>query len=198
MSLWNATRSLTPALRRLAYRQARTVSPRHFSTSAHGPSKSSDTPWMIGSALIFIPTIGYLFSPSARSKPHHAHSATDHGQPRAPAENTPKAPSLPPAESTKNEETIADDEGTEVPVEQVKASVTQAVEQDSPKEAAQAEAEIAESIKNDDGAADQASEAETDHEQKPHTEPEENALRDEKGTKPRPTQARECPKAGYE
>jgi hypothetical protein len=45
--------------------------------------------------------IGYLFSPSARSKPHHVHSVTEHGEPRAPAENTPTAPPLPPAESNK-------------------------------------------------------------------------------------------------
>jgi hypothetical protein len=47
MTLCNAARSLTPALRRLAYRQARIVSPRQFSASAHGPSKSSDMPWIV-------------------------------------------------------------------------------------------------------------------------------------------------------
>lgn len=47
MTLRNATRSLTPALRRLAYRQARTVSPRQFSASAHSAPKSSDTTWMV-------------------------------------------------------------------------------------------------------------------------------------------------------
>ncbi|KAI0283935.1 hypothetical protein BGY98DRAFT_949637 [Russula aff. rugulosa BPL654] len=163
MTLRNATRSLTPSLRRLAYRQARTVSPRQFSANAHSAPKSSDTAWMIGSALIFIPTIGYLLSPSARSKPHHAHNATGHGQPHAPAENTSTAPQAP--EPIKNEETIADDEGTEVPAEQVKASIIQAVTQDSPAEAAQAEAEMTESTKNEDGAQGKASEAETDREQ---------------------------------
>jgi hypothetical protein len=47
MTLRNATRSLTPALRRLAYRQARTVSPRQFSASAHSAPKSSDTVWIV-------------------------------------------------------------------------------------------------------------------------------------------------------
>jgi hypothetical protein len=42
--------------------------------------------------------IGYLLSPSARSKPHHAHSTTGHGQPRAPAENTPTTPTAEPIE----------------------------------------------------------------------------------------------------
>ena len=186
MTLHNATRSLTPALRRLAYRQARTVSPRQFSASAHSAPKSSDTTWMVRlshpcSFFILSSTrarrsgprsslsrrsvlqhclritltthiqttlqIGYLLSPSARSKPHHAHSATGHGQPSAPVENTPTAPPAPPAEPIKvchfcplstrlgclndcwiqNEETIADAEGTEVSAEQVKASITQTV-----------------------------------------------------------------------
>jgi len=139
MTLRNATRSLTPALRRLAYWQARTVSPRKFSASAHSAPKSSDTAWMVRLrhpfSFIICPQlvlvdrvrarlypdgqssniaymlltvhiqtmlqIGYLLSPSARSKPHHAHSATGHGQPRAPAENTPRAPLAPPAEPIK-------------------------------------------------------------------------------------------------
>lgn len=190
MTLRNATRSFTPALRRLAYRQARTVSPRQFSADAHNASKSSDTTWIIGSALVFIPTIGYLLSPSARSKPHHAHSASGHGQPRAPAENTPP---VPPAEPTKNEETIADAEGTEVPAEQVKASIIQAATQDSPREAAQAEAETAESTKNEDSAQGKAGEAETDREQieKPHAEPEGTA-QDNKDPGPRPTDVGEA------
>lgn len=81
-----------------------------------------------------------------------------------------------------NEVTIADAEGTEVPPEQVKASVIQAVvrfrcssllntaiienfTQDSSREAAQAEADVAESTEN---------KAEADREQieKPHAEPE--------------------------
>lgn len=140
MALRNATRSLTPALRRLAYRQARTVSPRQFSAGAHSAPKSSDTVWMVRlrhtySFFILSSTrarrsgprsylsrrsvlqhcirvtltthiqttlqIGYLLSPSARSKPHHAHSATGHGEPRSPAQNTPTAPSAPPAEPIK-------------------------------------------------------------------------------------------------
>jgi len=136
---------------------------------------------MIASALVFIPTIGYLLSPSARSKPHHAHSTTGHGQPRAPAENTPTTPTAEPIEKT-----IADDEGTEVPAEQVKASIIQAVTQDSPKEATQAEAEMAESTENEDGAQGKASEAETDREQieKPHAE---GTAQDNRDPRPRPT-----------
>lgn len=47
MALRMGARSLMPALRRVAYRQARTVAPRQFSSSAHSASKSSDTPWMV-------------------------------------------------------------------------------------------------------------------------------------------------------
>ena len=141
MTLRNATRSLTPALHRLAYRQARTVSPRQFSASAHSAPKSSDTPWMVRpthpfSFFFFLSStrtrrsgprsslsrrsvvqlclrvtltmhiqttlqIAYLLSPSACSKPHHAHSATGHEQPHAPAENMPTAPAAPPAEPIK-------------------------------------------------------------------------------------------------
>ena len=82
-----------------------------------------------------------------------------------------------------SEATIVDDEGTEVPVEEVKDSLTQAVvrlsplssramvtevsqTQDAPKEAAQAEVDAAaESPTSDDGAPGQTSEAETEIEQ---------------------------------
>jgi len=182
-------RSLTPALRRVAHRQGRIAAPtrRQFSSTAHSASNSGDTTWMIGSALVFIPTIVYLLSPSARSKPHQAHSAAGHGEPHAPAENTPKAP--PPVEPTKNEGTIADADGTEVPVEEVKASITQAITQDAPKEAAQAEVETAESTKFNDGAPGQTSDAETDHEQKtrPHAESKKGTLQGDGDMEPRPT-----------
>jgi len=188
MSLRVAARSLKPAFPRAAYQHARTVAHRQFASNAHNAPKSNDTAWMIGSALVFIPTIGYLLSPSARSKPHQAHSATGHGEPHAPAENTPTgAPPPPPAEPTKNEETVVDAEGTEVSVEEVKASIVQAVTQDAPKEAAQAEVE---STKEDDSAPSQTSEAETDREQvdKPHDEPKKGTLQDDSDAESRPTE----------
>ena len=82
-----------------------------------------------------------------------------------------------------SEATIVDDEGTEVPVEELKDSLTRAVvrlsplsfcamvteapqTQDAPKEAAQAEADAAtESPTSDDGTPGQTSEAETEIEQ---------------------------------
>lgn len=53
MTLSGAARSLTPALRRLTYRQARTILPRQFSASAHSPPKSSDTPWIVRLRHVF-------------------------------------------------------------------------------------------------------------------------------------------------
>ncbi|KAH9065456.1 hypothetical protein EDB87DRAFT_1679925 [Lactarius vividus] len=160
-------RAFAPALRRVVHRRAEGVARRQFSSGAHGASDSSDTPWIIGSALVFVPTIIYLLSPSAQSSSHKAHSTTGHNDPHAHEKSAPKTP---PTKPTKSEATFADAEGTEVPVEEVKASLAQAVTQDAPKEAAQAEAEAAESPKSDDGAPGQTSEAETNHEQseKPH------------------------------
>lgn len=150
------------------HRRAEGVARRQFSSGPHGASNGSDTPWIIGSALVFVPTIIYLLSPSAQSNSHEAHSATGHDEPHAHEKSAPITP--PPPEPTKSEATIADAEGTEVPVEEVKASLALAITQDAPKEAAQAEAEAAESPKSDDGAPGQTSEAETNHEQseKPH------------------------------
>ncbi|KAH9080586.1 hypothetical protein EDB83DRAFT_2340249 [Lactarius deliciosus] len=161
-------RAFAPALRRVVHRRAEGVARRQFSSGTHGASNGSDTPWIIGSALVFVPTIIYLLSPSAQSNSHKAHSAAGHDEPHAHEKNAPKTP--PPPEPTESEATIADAEGTEVPVEEVKASLAQAVTQDAPKEAAQAEAEAAESPKSDDGTPGQTSEAETNHEQseKPH------------------------------
>lgn len=161
-------RAFAPALRRVVHRRAEGVARRQFSSGPHGASNGSDTPWIIGSALVFVPTIIYLLSPSAQSNSHEAHSATGHDEPHAHEKSAPITP--PPPEPTKSEATIADAEGTEVPVEEVKASLALAITQDAPKEAAQAEAEAAESPKSDDGAPGQTSEAETNHEQseKPH------------------------------
>ena len=48
MTLRIGARALTPALRRVAYRQARTIAPKQFSSSAHSAPKSgSDKPWIV-------------------------------------------------------------------------------------------------------------------------------------------------------
>ncbi|KAG2749203.1 hypothetical protein P692DRAFT_20731796 [Suillus brevipes Sb2] len=97
----------------------------HASHSNYG----SDTPWMIGSALIFGPTMLYLVSPSARKTTHahesqHSHS---HDEPQ-PAAETPA---------------MKDDEGTEVSGEEIKQSMEQAFNADSPKDAQEHEEAVA-------------------------------------------------------
>ncbi len=186
MTLRNAAHSLTPALCRLAYRQARTVSPRQFSTSAHNAPKSSDTPWIVRlrhslsllscPQLVFIDRvlahlhpdgqsfdIAYVLRPQRIYKLRsrldiccrHLH-ALNHimrtvllvmesptllwrtprqclqlhlqSRPRyATSTHLARAWVVSITRRIQNEETIADAEGTEVPAEQVKASIIQAV-----------------------------------------------------------------------
>ncbi|KAG2341064.1 hypothetical protein BDR05DRAFT_965933 [Suillus weaverae] len=106
----------------------------HASHSNYG----SDTPWMIGSALVFGPAMLYLLSPSARKTRHdhesthsqsaHRSDASHHVEPQSAAE-TP---------------TMKDDEGTEVSGEEIKQSLEQAFDTDSPKDAQEHEEAVAE------------------------------------------------------
>lgn len=105
----------------------------HASHSNYG----SDTPWIIGSALVFGPMMLYLVSPSARKTTHahesqHSHSAhrsdaSHHVEPQLAAET--------PA--------MKDDEGTEVSGEEIKQSMEQAFDADSPKDAREHEEAVA-------------------------------------------------------
>ncbi|KAI0667761.1 hypothetical protein C8Q78DRAFT_1082050 [Trametes maxima] len=149
----------------------------------HAAKQSSDLPWIIGSALIFVPLGGYLLTAGGKDKgkhsadTHHAKAAAAH----APSEEQlPKAESAPaPAEEPKSEDkpaeeapadgklhsetALTDSEGTTVPAEEVDASVKQASNADVPEDAQRAEEHDA---KFAEGAPGQTSEAETDHEQK--------------------------------
>ncbi|KAI0699937.1 hypothetical protein C8T65DRAFT_658655 [Cerioporus squamosus] len=114
-----ARRALAQSVRPAA-RASAPVGRRFASTSpSHAAKQSSDTPWIIGSALVFGPVIAYLLTPTAKSKAAHSsaehkHSRTDstpdHGGDDAPA-----------------------------PTSDVDAAATQAIESDSPKEAYAAE-----------------------------------------------------------
>ncbi|KIM43021.1 hypothetical protein M413DRAFT_443837 [Hebeloma cylindrosporum] len=72
---------------------ARTVSRRAMSTTSHGSAVSSDTPWIIGSAVFFGPLLLYLLSPSAKKQSHPVHNdkrdfptlGHGHGHEHAPA-----------------------------------------------------------------------------------------------------------------
>lgn len=104
--------------------------------ASHG-NYGSDTPWMVGSALVFGPAVLYLLSPSARKTSHaheaeHSHSAhssdaSNHVEPH-PAAETP---------------TMKDDEGTEVSGEEIRQSMEQAFNADSPKDAQEHEEAVA-------------------------------------------------------
>ncbi|KAG1890005.1 hypothetical protein F4604DRAFT_1707994 [Suillus subluteus] len=109
------------------------------SHASHG-NYGSDTPWMIGSALLFGPAMLYLLSPSARKTSHaheaeHGHSAQRsfltgvtcvHGALHSMSEPHPAAET--PA--------MKDDEGTE-------QSMEQAFDTDSPKDAQEHEEAVA-------------------------------------------------------
>lgn len=159
-----------PAFRQSGHAAAR----RGMSSSGaheHG-SSSSDTPWMIASGVVFIPTILYLLSPYSKAAPHQAHAASGHGEPHTPDETvvSQKVESEPePAPEAASGEVVKDDEGTAVPVEEIKESIARAVTDDSPKEAIQAEAmgsvPAESSTPYDNGAPGQTSDAESEWEQ---------------------------------
>ncbi|KAG0707068.1 hypothetical protein DFH29DRAFT_74929 [Suillus ampliporus] len=101
------------------------------STAPHAPhgNYGSDTPWMIGSALVFGPAMLYLLSPSSR-KTDHAH-ASEHSHSAHRSDASHHAEPEPAAETS----ALKDDEGTEVSGEEIKKSMEQAFDADSPKDA---------------------------------------------------------------
>ncbi|KAF8799012.1 hypothetical protein BYT27DRAFT_7202762 [Phlegmacium glaucopus] len=96
------------------------VSRRTMSATSHAPAKSSDTPWMIGSLVVFGPALLYLLSPSARKNTHGVHN--DHRD--FPALEHHQEPKTEPAV-----ETMKDDEGTEA---NVASSIALSEESDVP------------------------------------------------------------------
>ncbi|THH15850.1 hypothetical protein EW146_g4692 [Bondarzewia mesenterica] len=166
-----ASRPRAPApMRRLA-------ACRGMSSSGAHSSSNSDKAWMIVSGLVFIPTIIYLLSPSARSTPHKAHAASGHGTPHTPSETViskeeePAPEPVPEPEpaatpESSSGEVVTDDEGTAVPAEEVKESIARAASDDSPKEAAQAEATSSpSSTPYSEGKPGQTSDSESEFEQ---------------------------------
>ncbi|KAK0221702.1 hypothetical protein IW262DRAFT_922284 [Armillaria fumosa] len=152
------TSSLRAALRRPALNRVAVPSCKRFN-STHAPSaRSSDTPWIIGSAVVFGPLLVYLLKPDGKKKDHH-HAKSEHKpepvveekeaepvpEPEAPAPVAEESVPEPPAEAEPAAETaetasetatITDDEGTPVSAEEVKESIQQAEASDAPKEAA--------------------------------------------------------------
>ncbi|KAK0464347.1 uncharacterized protein EV420DRAFT_1037681 [Desarmillaria tabescens] len=152
------TSSLRATLRRTALNRVAAPSCKRFNSTHASSGRSSDTPWIIGSAVVFGPLFLYLLAPDGKKKDHH-HAKSEHKpepvveekeaetqaepepEPEAPApaaeESTPEpAEAEPAAETTSEPATITDDEGTPVSAEEVKESIQQAEASDAPKEAA--------------------------------------------------------------
>ncbi|KAG9315880.1 hypothetical protein JVU11DRAFT_3529 [Chiua virens] len=109
------------------------------SHASHGGA-SSDTPWMIGSALVFGPLFLYLVSPTARNV---SHGHADHGHQSHTNKNEDEHAQQ--VESSPEEAAVptTDDEDTEVPAQEVKESMARAFETDSPKDAQEQEVVLA-------------------------------------------------------
>jgi len=79
-----------------------------MSATSHAPTKSSDTPWIVGSLVVFGPALLYLLSPSARKNTHGVH----HDYHDFPALKTHEGHQAPKAESNVAVP-VEDGEGTE-------------------------------------------------------------------------------------
>jgi len=110
------------------------VSRRNMSAASHAPTcKSSDTPWLIGSLVVFGPAFLYLISPSARKNTHGVHD--DHRN--FPALKQHDAHQEHKSESAVPEvETMKDDDGTEA---NVTSSIVLSQESDVPNDSTSAE-----------------------------------------------------------
>ncbi|KAH7906720.1 hypothetical protein BJ138DRAFT_1104915 [Hygrophoropsis aurantiaca] len=145
--------AVRPSLGRCSWTSARAaLNRRMMSSGGHSGSHSSggsDTPWMVGSALVFGPALLYLLSPSSRNASHHheKHTEEHHSEVKAEEEETKEPP-------------MADDEGTEVSGSEVKESMDQAFNTDSPKDAQVAEESESAPPKDEDAPAPSKPESE--------------------------------------
>ncbi|KAI0662171.1 hypothetical protein C8Q70DRAFT_963368 [Cubamyces menziesii] len=173
---------------------ARPAGRRFASTSSgHGAKQSSDTPWMIGSALVFGPIAAYLLTSQGKDKgkhaadAHHAKAAKTHAPSEelvkepAPKEEEPAPAEEPakdeqPAEQSEQEPAsessdgklhgapaMTDSEGTTASAEEINASMKQAFKANIPEDAQRAEEQ---DDKFSQGAPGQTEEAETKPDQK--------------------------------
>jgi len=127
-----------------------------MSSTTSPSSQSSDLPWIIGSGLVFVPTVAWMLSSGNEKKhDHHAPKASkEHVKvaeavqevptasvPEPPAaEPAPEpAPEEKPAETTPEpsaaESTVSDDDGVVISEKELEESINKAVDADAPKEA---------------------------------------------------------------
>ncbi|KAH9948869.1 hypothetical protein B0H21DRAFT_205986 [Amylocystis lapponica] len=146
---------------------------RLMSTAEHGEAKQgSDTPWMIGSAVIFGPAFIYLLSPSSKKASHgsvHAHKPASAPPPVKDDEGT-EVPAAGVEDAQVSEEQqpseespMTDADGEKISGDEVKESMKQAFNEDSPQDAQNEEEEDA---KFNSGSPGQTSEAEINPDQK--------------------------------
>lgn len=130
-----------------------------MATNTSQSTQSSDMPWIIGSGLVFVPTVAWILS-SGKGDKHVHHSpkaSTEHGKttvkdtpnepvpepvavtpaPEPVPEEKPAEPALEPSAS---ESVVSDDDGVVVSNEEVEESINKALDADVPKEAKIAEA----------------------------------------------------------
>jgi len=103
-----------------------------MSAASHAPTKSSDTPWLIGSLVFFGPAFLYLLSPSARKNTHGVHN--DHHD--FPALKQHEGHQANKSESAPEVEIMKDDEGTET---NVASSIALSQESDVPNDSTSSE-----------------------------------------------------------
>ncbi|KAF5341998.1 hypothetical protein D9611_001442 [Ephemerocybe angulata] len=102
---------------------------RSMATSSEGTVKKSDTPWLVGSALIFGPAFLYLVSPSGRKSVAHAQVHDDkHDFPTLNVASHDSHPAFP---VSQNKVVMKDDEGTAA---DVTSSLALAEEANGPKD----------------------------------------------------------------
>ncbi|KAH9936586.1 uncharacterized protein B0H18DRAFT_974522 [Fomitopsis serialis] len=157
---------------------------RRCMSSTADAAKSSDMPWIIGSAVVFGPAAVWLLTSQSDKKTLDvAFSQADRGahslgDSKKDAENTPESSgedaSAEPKEAEETENTqessdkgaVTDSEGETVSGKEVNESMQQSFNEDSPPDAQAAEEKEAKDGKWTEGAPGQSSEAETKPDQK--------------------------------
>ncbi|KAJ3573990.1 hypothetical protein NP233_g2067 [Leucocoprinus birnbaumii] len=106
---------------------------RYMSAESHGAhAKSSDTPWIIGAAVVFGPAFLYLLSPSARkARAEHAVHNDHHDYPALGKNAESHSQVSEPQQEEKSTELMKDDEGTPA---DVTATIALSEESDVPKD----------------------------------------------------------------
>ncbi|KAF9805165.1 hypothetical protein IEO21_09184 [Rhodonia placenta] len=173
-------------------RVARTVNAtgrRCMSTAEHGAHPTgSDTPWMIGSALVFGPALIYLLYPSSKKSSHtaaHTHGAHDEHhekqEPEAPAEQEETQEEAPASEE--KQDSVTDADGETVSGEEVKESIQQAASNDLPPDA---QAQEEQDAKFSSGSPGMTSEAESkpDQKEEPQTQSHTGTLQSDEDSGP--------------